>query len=153
MPYPYSLDEEAKRKEEEYKVPKLKTDRNMWVFMLLSILTLGIYTIIFFIPFSYDIDRVAPRRDGEKTTNYLIAFFLAICTFNIVMAAWHYQIAARVEEALKERDISYEFGTGSFWGWYFFGSYILVGPFIYFYKLFKAMNLLCADYNAKSETK
>ena len=63
------------------------------------------------------------------------------------MIIWHYQIASRIEQALSERGIAYDFGTSTFWGWYFFGTFILVGPFIYFHKLCTAMNLLCEDYN------
>jgi hypothetical protein len=70
-------------------------------------------------------------------------------TFSIVLLVWHYHIAGRVNEALAKRKISYEFGTDSFWTWYFFGSLILIGPFVYFHKLCKAMNLLCAHYNEK----
>jgi hypothetical protein len=46
-----------------------------------------------------------------------------------------------------------KFGTSSFWGWYFLGSFIFIGPFVYFHKLCTAMNLLCEDYNAKAFTK
>ena len=45
--YPYGYDDEEK----EYTPPKLQTNRKMWKLMLLNILTLGIYGIIFFIPF------------------------------------------------------------------------------------------------------
>lgn len=34
-------------------------------------------------------------------------------------------------------------------GWNILGSLIIVGPFIYTYKLLHAMNDLCADYNAR----
>lgn len=143
MPYPYSNDYEEK----QYVPPKLTTKRSMWKLMILGILTLGIYAIIFFIPFSFDLDKVAPKADRSKTMNYLFAHIFAIFTFSIVLIIWHYQIAQRVEEALKKRHISYDFGTGTFWSWYFFGSFIVVGPFIYFHRLCKAMNLLCEHYN------
>ena len=149
MPYPYSLDEEAQKKEAEYKVRKLKTNRNLWLFMLLNILTLGIYSILFFIPFSFDLDKIDPRADRSKTMNYLFAYILAFFTFFIILYIWHYQIAERVEDALNKRHISYTFGTNVFWGWFVLGSLILIGPFVYFHKLFKAMNLLSADYNDK----
>ena len=42
---------------------------------------------------------------------------------------------------------------GDFRGWYFLGSFIFVGPFVYFHKLCTAMNLLCEDFNAKNEKK
>ena len=149
MAYPYDLDYEAAAKERAHKESKLKTDRSMWKLMILNILTLGIYSIVFFIPFSFDIDKVAPKRDGTKTMNFLFAYILAFFTFSIVMLAWHYQIAARVEEALAERQIDYEFSTTDFWGWYVFGSFIFVGSFVYFHKLCTAMNLLCESYNEK----
>ena len=143
MAYKYTYDSEEK----QYQPPKLKTDRKMWKYMLFSILTLGIYSIVFFIPFSFDLDKIAPKKDHSKTMNYLFAYVFALFTFSIVLLIWHYDIAKRVQEALERRDISYEFNTNTFWGWYIVGSLFLVGQFVYFYKLFKAMNLLCEDYN------
>ena len=149
MAYKYAYDYEEK----EYQAPKLSTDRNMWKLMILNILTLGLYSIVFFIPFSFDIDKVAPKRDGTRTMNFVFAYFVSLFTFTVVIDVWHYHIAQRVEEALSERKINYDFGTQDFWGWFFFGSLILVGPFVYFHKLCKTMNLLCADYNNHSSGK
>ena len=147
MSYKYPYDNEEK----EYKAPKLKTNRSMWKLMLLNILTLGVYSIFFFIPFSFDIDKIAPKTDRSKTMNYLFAHLFALFTFSIVIDVWHYQMAQRVEEGLSKRKIDYEFGTGDFWGWFLFGSLILIGPFVYFHKLCKAMNLICEDYNQKAD--
>ncbi|MBQ9806624.1 MAG: DUF4234 domain-containing protein [Clostridia bacterium] len=145
MPYPYSYDEEAR----EYKPPKLVTNRNVWKLILFNILTLGIYNIIFFMPLSYDLDKVSPKRDRSRTMNFLVAYIISLFTFSIVLYIWHYMVAKRVEEALEARDIRYEFRTGDFWGWYLLGSFILIGPYVYWHKLCKAMNLLCADYNER----
>ncbi len=147
MAYKYPYDYEEK----EYKVPKLKTDRRMWKLMLFNVLTLGIYSIFFFIPFSFDLDKIAPKSDRSKTMNFIFAYVLSLFTFSIVLVIWYYQITERVEEALTKRNIAYDFDTSAFWGWYFFGSFIVVGPFIYFHKLCKAMNLLCESYNEKPE--
>ena len=73
MAYKYSYDaydDEVR----EYKPAPLKTDRCMWKLLLFSILTLGIYSIIFFIPFSFDIDKVSSRHDGEKTMKSRFSF-------------------------------------------------------------------------------
>ena len=131
MVYRYSYDEEEKK----YQEPKLVTNRNMWKLMILNILTLGIYSIFFFIPFSFDLDKVDPKREREKTMNFFVAYILSLFTFSIVITIWHYHIAKRVEEALAFRKIDYDFSTSDFWKWYFFGSFIIVGPFIYFHKL------------------
>lgn len=143
MAYHYPYDEEEK----EYRPPKLQTNRSMWKLMILSTLTLGIYGIMFFIPFSFDLDKIDPKREREKTMNYAVAFILALFTFSIVVAVWHHHVADHIDEALKHRNIDYEFDTSDFWKWYFFGSYILIGPFIYFHRLCTAMNLLCQSYN------
>lgn len=62
MAYKYDYDDERK----ECKAPKLKTNRSMWKLMILNILTCGIYSIVFFIPFSFDLDRVAPRQSCSQ---------------------------------------------------------------------------------------
>ena len=144
----YSYDYEAQQKEKNYKPTMLKTNRQMWKLMLFSILTLGFYGIFFFIPLSFDIDKAAPRRDGERTMNYLWAHILAMFTFSIVVDIWHFHIAQRLEEALAIRKIEYDFGTKDFWLFFVLGSLVLIGPFVYFHKLCTAMNLLCDHYNS-----
>ena len=144
MAYKYAYNDEEK----VYTPAKLATNRSMWKLMILNVLTLGIYSIVFFIPFSFDLDKINPRRDGSRTINYLWAFLLSLFTASIVLVFWHHEIAVRIEDALYKRHIDYEFGTRSFWGWYFFGSFIVIGPFIYFHKLCTAMKLLCDSYNS-----
>ena len=139
----YSFDYDEKK----YEPPKLPTDRNMWKLMILNILTLGIYSIFFFLPLTKDLDKVDPPRGREKTMSFLTAYVISLFTFSIVMIVWHYLVAQRIEEALARRKIDYDFDTGDFWKWYFWGSFILVGPFVYFHKLCTAMNLLCQNYN------
>ena len=146
MAYRYPYDDEEKA----YVPPKLQTDRNVWKLIIFSILTLGIYLIVFFIPFSFELDKIAPKPDRSKTMNFLFVYILSIFTFSIAMQCWHYQIAQRVEEALEKRDIRYNFGTNDFWVLQIFGSLFLgIGTIVYMYKLCHAMNLLCADYNEK----
>jgi hypothetical protein len=61
-------------------------------------------------------------------------------------------LTERVEEALSQRGVDYDFSTNDFWNLYFFGGLFIFGHFLaffYYHKLCKAMNLLCADYNEK----
>ena len=146
MPYPYSLDDEIK----QYKPTPLQTDRSVWKFIIFNILTLGIYSIFFYMPLSYDLDKAAPRDDRSKTMSYAFAFVLSLFTFNLVLTIWYYQFAVRLEEALEELDIECDFGVRDFWIWQIAGSFFVIGPFVYTYKLCKAMNLICADYNKRN---
>ena len=148
MAYKYSYDEDTK-----YVAPKKRTDRNVLKLILFSLLTCGLYSIFFYTPFSFDLDDIAPKRDGTKTFNYFLALILSYFTWSIVMLCWLYSVTARIEEALSQYKIDYEFGTQDFWMWHVLGSLILVGPLVFTYKLCKAMNLLCAAYNEKNEAK
>ena len=141
MSYKFDYGERAPQR------PKLQTNRAAWKLILFNLLTCGIYSILFFIPFSFDLDVAAPRRDGGKTMNYLLALVLSLFTCSIVITVWHYQIAERVEEALRKRHISYDFSMTDFWLWGVLGSFVLVGQWVYLYKLCKAMNLICENYN------
>ena len=129
---------------------QLKTNRGLLKLILLSILTFGIYPIIFYSSISTDINLIAFRYDGKKTMHYCLLFFLvAPVTLGIGAIVWCHRISARIGKELSRRGIAYSFGAGSFWGWNVLGSLIAVGPFIYLYKLCKSMNLLSADYNAR----
>lgn len=150
MAYKYPYDDYDTPPAKQYKPERLKTDRKMWKLVLFNVLTLGLYPIFFFIPFSFDLDKVAPKSDRSKTMNFLWAYLLSVFTYSIVLAVWHYHIAVRVEEALDARGVDYEFGTDTYWMWYVFGSFIGVGSYIYLHKLCKAMNLLCEDYNKEN---
>ena len=129
---------------------QLKTNRGLLKLILLSIITFGIYPIIFYASISTDINLIASRYDGKKTMHYCLLFFLvAPVTLGIGAIVWCHRISARIGKELSRRGIAYSFGAGSFWGWNVLGSLIAVGPFIYLYKLCKSMNLLSADYNAR----
>ena len=128
----------------------LNTNRSLLKFILLNLITLGIYGIVILSGISTDINTIASRYDGKKTMHYCLIFFLLTgLTLGIAPLVWFHRLSARIGQELTRRGIAYSFDAGSFWGWNVLGACIVVGPFIYLYKLLHAMNLLCADYNAK----
>lgn len=131
-------------------VAQLKTNRGLIKFILLSIITFGIYALVAMSAMSTDINVIASRYDGKKTMHYCLLFFIfSWLTLGIAPLVWYHRISARMGAELKRRGISYSFGAGSYWGWCILGVAIGVGPLVYFHKFFKAMNLLAADYNTK----
>ena len=131
-------------------VIQLKTNRGLLKFILLSIITFGIYAIVVMSAVSTDINTIASKYDGKKTMHYcLVLFIFSWLTLGIVPLVWSHKISARIGAELGRRGISYSFGAGSFWGWGVLGAVILVGPFVYTHKLLKSMNLLAADFNTK----
>ena len=131
-------------------VGQLKTNRGLLKYILLGIITFGIYPLVVLSAVSTDINIIAGRYDGRKTMHFcLVAFIFSWLTLGIVPIVWYHKISNRIGNELRRRCLPYSFGAGSYWGWNVLGSLILVGPFIYVHKLLKAMNYLAADYNAR----
>ena len=127
---------------------QLKTNRGMIKFILLSLITCGIYGLVVMSCISSDINVIASKYDGKKTMHYcLIYFIFTWLTLGIAPIVWYHRLSARIGNELKRREINYSFGAGSFWGWNVLGSFIVVGPLVYLHKLCKAMNLLSENYN------
>ncbi len=129
---------------------QLKTNKGLLKYILLSIITCGIYGLVVMSSVSSDINIVASRYDGKKTMHYcLLTFVVAPITFGIAGLVWSHRISNRIGAELKRRGIAYNFSASDFWLWNVLGSLIVVGPFVYLHKLFKATNLMNADYNVK----
>ena len=127
---------------------KLSTNRGLLKYIFLSAITFGIYGLVLMSCISTDINTIASKYDGKKTMHYcLLVFIFSWLTLGIAPIVWFHRISARIGDELARRGIAYSFGAGSFWGWSILGAIIGVGPFIYYYKLFKAMNLLSMNYN------
>lgn len=131
-------------------VAQLKTDRGLVKFILLSLVTLGIYSIVYYSCISSDINIIASRYDGKKTMHFcLMSFILTPITLGIYTLVWYHQLSNRIGAELKRRGIDFDFGAKDFWLWNILGSLIFVGPFIYVHKLCKTMNLLSEDFNMR----
>ena len=129
---------------------QLNTSRGLLKFILLSIVTLGIYAIVYYSSISESINEAASRYDGKKTMHFcLLTFVIAPLTLGIGEIVWFHKVSARIGNELSRRGLDYSFGAGTFWGWNVLGSLIVIGPFVYLHKLSKAMNMICADYNQK----
>jgi len=128
----------------------LKTNRSLIKYILLSIITFGIYGIIVMTGIGSDINAIAGRYDKKKTMNFcLVAFIFSWLTLGIVPLIWYHKLSNRIDDELYRRKVYYPFGASTFWGWSVLGSFIIIGPFVYIHKLFTAMNELSADYNAR----
>ena len=127
---------------------QLKTNRGMIKFILLSFITCGIYSIVFYSSLGENINEIASRYDNKKTMHYCLLFFLVgPITCELASIVWMHNISKRIGDEARRRGVNTNFGAGTFWLWNVLGSLIIVGPFIYMYKLCKTMNDLCEQYN------
>ena len=127
---------------------RLATNRGLLKYILLSLITFGIYGLWLMSSVSSDINVIASRYDGKKTMHYCLLFFLVgPLTLGIADIIWYHRISGRIGAELNRRGVQYSFGAADFWIWDILASLIIVGPFIYHHKLFKAMNKLSENYN------
>lgn len=131
---------------------QLKTNKSLGKYILLSIVTLGIYSIVFHSSISESINEAASKYDGKKTMHFCLLFFLVgPITFGIADLVWFHRLSDRLgaEAARRGLDLGFKFDSGTFWLWGILGSLIVVGPFIYYHRLCKIVNAICADYNVR----
>ena len=129
-------------------IGQLKTNRSLLKFILLSLITFGIYAIVVLYVMAEDMNTLASRYDGKRTMNYaLLMFLIGPITFGIAYIVWYHKLSNRIGSELTRRGINQTFSAGDFWLWYVLGSLIIVGPFVYLHKMLKSVNLLCEHYN------
>ena len=68
--------------------------RSFLTYILLSIITCGIYSIFFWYSYSDDMNKVC-NGDGKETQNYLIVFLLSLVTCGIYYYIWVYGVGNR----------------------------------------------------------
>ena len=128
---------------------QLKTNKSLLKYILLSLITFGIYGLVVMSSVSTSINMAASRYDGKKTMHYcLLTFIISPITLGIAAFVWFHKISNRIGRELTRRNIDYRLSAADFWLWYIIGAFIIVGPFVYVYKLFKATNLICKHYNS-----
>ena len=126
----------------------LTTNRSLTKFILLGIITMGIYPIVVMSIISTEINVVASQYDQKHTMHYcLILFIFSWLTLGIVPLVWFHRLSARVGNEQLRRGLPKTVSASTFWLWSVLGSLIIVGPFIYYYRLLHAMNDICSDYN------
>ena len=91
-------------------VGQVKTNRSLLKVILLTIVTLGIYNLVFFSSISNDINVMASRYDGKKTMHYCLLFFLVgPFTLGIGYWVWYHKMSNRIGSELDRRGIEYNF--------------------------------------------
>ena len=129
---------------------QLRTDRSLVKFVLLSLITFGIYGIVVMSHISTEINEIATKHDGKNTMHYcLVFFFLGWLTLGIYTLIWNHNLCNRIGNELTRRSLPYSFSAGTFWGWAILGILLFgIGPLVFIHKLMHAMNTLAADYNS-----
>ena len=126
---------------------RLKTDRGLLSYILLSIITCGIYSYYFIYKMAYDVN-IACDGDGE-TTGGLVAFIvLSFLTCGIYAWIWYYKLGNRLANNAPRYNLSFQENGTTVIMWCLFGVLLCgIGPYIAMNILIKNTNAICMGYN------
>lgn len=127
--------------------PLLKTDRSLVVFILLNIVTCGIYGLWFIHALARDVN-IACEGDGQKTSGLLAFILLSMVTCGIYGFIWYYSLGNRLAINAVKYNMHFQENGTTVLVWQLFGSMLCgIGPFIALHIIIKNSNSLFAAYN------
>lgn len=124
-----------------------KTNRSIWVYFLLSLVTCGIYGYVFIYNLANDVNDLC-EGDGENTSGLLVFILLGCVTCGIYSIIWWYKLANRLQANGRRYNVAIQENGTTFLVWTLFGSLICgIGPFIALNFILKNINKLSVVYN------
>ena len=78
-----------------------KEDRSLLIYILLSVVTCGIYGLIFMWSFTNDLNDVSSAKDpdGWRSPNFIIVILLTIVTCGIYSWYWLYKVGNTIQRS------------------------------------------------------
>ncbi len=125
----------------------LRTDRSLLVFILLTLVTCGIYLYIFMYYMIKDINT-ACAGDGDETPGLLVYILLSLVTCGIYSYIWLYKVGERLARNCQRYGYSVTENGTTVLLWFIFGMWLCgIGPFIGWNILINNTNMVCMGYN------
>ena len=129
------------------RIPK----KSVFKFFLLSIITLGIYAIVFWHKLGKNVNSLC-EGDGKKTMKYGFAFFLSVITFGVYGIIWKVKLAERLKVNAERYELMIpeggtEIALFSTLGLIALGAGIPISSFI----IIKNYNMIANAFNAYND--
>ena len=130
-----------------YRGERLKDDRGLASYIILSIITCGIYGYYFIYKMAHDVN-VACDGDGENTSGLVAFILLSMITCGIYAWYWYYKLGNRLANNAGRYGLGIQENGTTVLMWCIFGTLICgIGPFIAMHILIKNSNMICNAYN------
>lgn len=127
----------------------LKTDRGLFLFIVLTILTCGIYVWYFYYSVAKDANIIC-EGDGEETAGLLKHILLVIVTCGIYEYIWQCQFADRLRRNASRYGVNIEESGTTVILWFFPGNCCCgLGGFVAYHIQMKNLNKMARAYNEK----
>ena len=129
---------------------RLKTDRSLLMYIILSVVTCGLYGIWALYTLARDIN-IACAGDGRHTSGLIMIIILSIITCGFYPFFWYYGVGNRLQiNAQKYGTPVAENGTTVLM-WMIFGSLLCgIGSFVAIHIIFKNTNVVAIGYNREN---
>ncbi|WP_455950661.1 DUF4234 domain-containing protein [Eubacterium sp.] len=128
---------------------RLKDDRGLLSYILLSIITCGIYSYYFIYKIAKDVN-VACDGDGQNTSGLAAFILLSMITCGIYTWFWYYNLGNRLAANAPRYGMTFQENGTTILLWQIFGSFLCgIGPFVAMHILIKNTNQICNAYNRK----
>lgn len=113
---------------------QIKTNRSVIVFILLSLFTLGIYSLFFWSRYARDVNTIC-EGDGRHTHGILVVIILSVFTLGIYWYIWCFGMQNRLRYNAERYGAGAVSGGGTVVLWQIFGFLLfglggLIGTFI-----------------------
>ncbi len=126
---------------------RLKDDRGLISYIILSLITCGIYSYYFIYKMAADVN-VACEGDGENTAGLVAFVLLSFITCGIYAWIWYYKLGNRLASNARRYGLTFQENGTTVLMWLLFGSLLCgIGPFIAMHILIKNTNMICNAYN------
>lgn len=125
----------------------LKTDRSLVLYILLGILTCGIYQLYVFYTIMRDVN-VACDGDGRHTPGLLEFILFGILTCGIYDLYWFYSVGNRLADNAPRYGLHFQENGTTLLLWMLIGSLLcFIGSYVGIYFLLNNVNAICSAYN------
>ena len=115
-------------------------ERKVGKYIFLSIITLGIYSIVFWYKWAKDVNKIC-EGDDKDSANYILVLILDFFSLFFYAFVWNYQMAERMFQKAADYNVALKHG----------GMFIAIWrvlPFVSSVYKIKYINRLAAAYNA-----
>ena len=126
---------------------RIQTDRSLVMYILLTIVTCGLYGYYFIYKMAEDVNEVC-KADGKKTGGLIAYILLSFVTCGLYSLYWMYSIGNRLQANAPTYGIQVQESGTTILVWYLVGSLLCgIGPFVAMHFLIKSMNTVAMAYN------
>jgi len=125
----------------------LKTDRSLVIYILLSLVTCGIYSLYFIYSLAKDVNVVC-YGDGKETAGLVKLILLSLVTCGIYSFFWYYSLGDRLQQNAPRYGLNFTESGTTILLWLLVGCLLAgIGGYIAMYFIIKNTNALCVEYN------